>query len=87
MATEILSAGSVTAQSASFALADGQSSNLILKSQAGADVLIAVQIQDSTGWVTVGYLSDEEPVKSLMGPGTFRVSRESTSWAVSVDRE
>lgn len=87
MATEILASGSATAQSTGFALLDGQTSNLILKTEAGAVVSVDVQIEDSTGWVTVGQLTSAEPVKALSGPGTFRVSRVSSSWRLSVDRE
>lgn len=87
MATEILASGSVTAQSDGFALLDGASSNLVLKAESVAVVSVDVQIQDSTGWVTVGQLTSAEPVKAISGPGTFRVSRVSSSWPLSVDRE
>lgn len=86
MATEILASGSATAQSTGFALLDGETSTLILKTESGAKVSVDVQIQDTASWVTVGKLTNDDPVKLLSGPGTFRVSRVSSSWPLSVDR-
>lgn len=83
MATNILASGTTAAQSASFTLADGASSNLILKGQG----TVQVQIQDATGWTAVGFLDSQYPVKTVSGPGNFRVAREAVGTALAVDRE
>lgn len=83
MATEILASGTTQASSSDFTLADGASANLIMRGSA----VIQIEIAASTGYVTIGFLDNQYPVKTVSGPGTFRVTRQASGTAAAVDKE
>lgn len=84
----LLASGTAAASSADFTLA-GETSTLFLDGAAAQiqDVIVLIEIKAASGvYHIIGNLTDENPIQVLMGPGTYRVSRQTCLVAVGVDR-
>lgn len=85
---ELLATGTTLASSADFTLT-GESSTLFLKAAAAQipDVVVLIEIKDSSGvYHIIGKMEKENAAVVLVGPGTYRVSRQVCTTAVGVDR-
>lgn len=49
--------------------------------------VVYVQAKADSQYITIGALTDKEPVKTLTGGGTYRVSRPILAYAVGVNSE
>jgi len=88
---EYIATGTTVSNGSDFTLTDGQTVQLgLFSSTTGprlpADCQASVQSKTSSaGYIEIGRLTADEPVKLLQGPGTFRVVRRgsgSTSFGV-----
>jgi hypothetical protein len=88
---ELIATGTAQADSADFALTDGQSTTIFLKDAAGTTVPplcnAAVQIKSADlEYFTVGTIDGLTPAKVLQAPGTYRVRKHASADAFGVDR-
>ena len=89
----LIASGTSAADSADFALTDGQTSIVSLAPTGTGAVAVpasaAADVQIKTaagGYVNVGLLTPAASALIVSGPGTFRVSRRAVADAVGVDR-
>lgn len=83
MATQILASGTTAASSDDQTVASGASVSIIQRGRGRANI----EAKHTTGYVEIGFIDDNTPVKAIDGPLVFRVSRPATSVALAVDKE
>lgn len=84
----LLAAGTTTASSSDFTLT-GETSTLFLDCATAQiqDVIVSIEVKAASGvYHIIGELTDEYPIQVLIGPGTYRVTRQACTIAVGVDR-
>lgn len=88
---EILASGTGPAQSADFVVLAGAPHTLMMIGEDPAAARIAVQIKTLAGaYQTIGFLSSIDTAsraRLVSAPGTYRVVRQGTGAAVSVEKE
>jgi hypothetical protein len=83
MATELLASGTAADSSPDVTVADGAAVTVIQRGRGRADI----EAKNTTGYVSIGFIDDNRPAWTVLGPIVFRVSRAASLTALAVDRE
>lgn len=88
-----LASGNTESSGAEFTLTDGQTAKLCLTAPAGSQRVapgcrarVEYKTSDSV-WLKAGELTADDPVKVLVGAGTYRVTRKASTNACGVDKD
>ena len=87
---ELIAVGTAQAASADFTVLAGSPVTLTLKDNTTAMVLplnssALVQIKSGTQYVTIGSITEKEPIKVLAASGVFRVQKNASVMPFGVD--
>lgn len=87
---ELIAVGIAQVASADFTVLAGSPVTLTLKDNTTATVMplncnAAVQIKSGTQYVTIGTLTEKEPIKVLAASGVFRVNKNASVLPFGVD--
>jgi len=83
----LITPGTTAATSADFTLASGESTTLYLSGSYDHTCFATVLVRTSSGSYPVAYLSGNDPLKVVVGAGTFAVERHAGAVSFGVDRD
>lgn len=87
---ELIATQTNSAYSADFTLIDGASKTIFLKdndvsNSVSFNSIAYIQAKAGTKYVNIGQITDSSPITVLAAPGTFRVYKPATAYAVGVE--